>query len=190
MLDIDRGLQVIPNVARVCVVALGGEVRELLFLSEAEYGAEPLLEAIELSGDHPPFTFSRRDESSAEVRYGEPLHYVYEPGPEILKAGAFRLVASRFGVTKLHPNTHLYTSEKLVEDFPGRTYEAMRMARRFGPEMKVLFPDRQANVVVRNYPLTAHQLRAKAGLREGGEHYLLAFTSQSGPMLVSAARLR
>ena len=190
MLDIDRGLQVIPNVARVAVVALAGEVRELLFFSEAGYAGEPRLEAVDLSADLPPLSFYRREENAAEVSFSGPLKYMYEPGSEVLKAGAFRLVASRFGLAKLHPNTHLYTSDALVPGFPGRTYETMTVARRFGPELKSSFPGQMANVVVRNYPLSADQLRKRAGLKEGGERYLLAFTSTEGPMLAVANRLR
>lgn len=189
MLDIDRGLQVLPNVVGVSVVAYRGEVRELLFFSEAGSTTEPLLEAINLSGDRPAFSFNRQEDSAAEVRYGEPLRYVYEPAPELLKAGAFRLVASRFGLTKLHSNTHLYTSADRVPEFPGRVFEAGVLSRRMGPELKAAFPDGMANVVVRNYPLTADQLRKHAGLKEGGYHYLLAFTSPGGPMLMSAKRL-
>ncbi len=190
MLDIDRGLQVVRNVTKVSVVALGGEVRELLFFAESDCTEEPLLEAVDLSGDRQPFSFRRSDESAAAVQYAGPLRYIYEPRPELLKAGAFRLIASRFGLAKLHANTHLYTSEKLVRDFPGRAYETLTVAHRVGSDVMAAFPERRANVVVRNYPLTAAQLRTQAGLKEGGEGYLLAFSSPDGPTLVVAKRLR
>jgi hypothetical protein len=190
MLDIDRGLQVIPHVARVDVVAVGGEVKELLFFSEADYSADPLLEAIDLSADRAPFIFYRKQESDAVVQHSAPQRYVYEPAPEILKAGAFRLIASRYGLAKLHVNTHLYTSGTRLEDFPGRAYEIIATARRYTPELAAMFDEGMANVVVRNYPLTADQLRSRAGLKEGGERYLLAFTSPDGPMLAAATLLR
>jgi hypothetical protein len=188
MLDIDRGLQVIPNVAQVHVVAVGGEVREMLFFSEAGHNAEPLLETVDLSSGRQPFSFYRSQERVAPVQFGALQKYVYEPAPEILKAGGFRLVASRFGVIKLHVNTHLYTSEKLVEDFPGRTYEIIATASRF-PDLAEFFPERMANIVVRNHPRAPDGLRAELRLREGGERYLLAFTAPDGPMLAAARRL-
>jgi hypothetical protein len=189
MLDIDRGLQVITNVARVAIVTASGEVRELLFFSAAGHTAEPLLEAIDLTANRPPFSFYRHEENDALVQYGIPRKYVYMPGPEILKSGAFRLVASRYGLTKLHVNTHLYTSEDLQPDFPGRIFEIIATAHKYTPELASSFPEGMANVVVRNYPLTADQLRSRARLKEGGEHYLLAFTSPEGPMLATAKRI-
>src|SRR5690606_2949249 len=110
ILDIDRGPRALPNLGGGSVVPSWGDVRGLLFFLEAGCTTDPLLVAINLSGDCPAFSFCRQEDSAAEVRYGEPLRYVYEPAPELLKPGAFRLVASRFGLTKRHSNTHLYTS--------------------------------------------------------------------------------
>src|SRR5690606_651820 len=123
MLDIDRGLQVITNVARVATVTASGEVRELLFFSAAGHTAERLLEAIDLTANRPPFSFYRSEVNEAIVQFRIQRKYVYMPGPEILYSGAFRLVACLYGLTKLHVNTHLYTSEDLQPDFPGRIFE-------------------------------------------------------------------
>lgn len=54
-------------------------------------------------------------------------NYLFEPGPALLKAGAFRWVAARYGLKKLHPNSHLYTSEREVEDFPGRSFRVKQV---------------------------------------------------------------
>src|SRR5690606_31048568 len=101
----------------------------------------------------------------------------------------FRLVASRIGLTKLHSNTHLYTSADRVPEFPGRVFEAGVLSRRVGPALKAAFPDGVVKVVVGKYPLTADQLKKHARQKDGGNHYLLAFTSPGGPMLMSAKRL-
>lgn len=40
----------------------------------------------------------------------------------LLKAGAFRSIAAAYPVRKLHPNSHLYTSDTFIENFPGRIF--------------------------------------------------------------------
>ena len=46
----------------------------------------------------------------------DPLDYLYEANASILKAGAFNSIAN-FNLRKLHPNSHLYTSHRLIENF-------------------------------------------------------------------------
>lgn len=42
----------------------------------------------------------------------------------------------------------------------------------------------QANVAVRNFPLTAEALRKKLKLRDGSDHYLFATTDTAGTRLL------
>lgn len=191
MLDIQRGLAILPHVKKVVVVAVKSEVRELLFLSDRQYTDEPRIEAVHLSkASDETFSFYRRDEQATAVEYAGPQRYIYEPNASILKAGAFKLIAARFHLAKLHRNTHFYTSGELVVDFPGRVFEVHAVATRMTPELNRYFSEGKANVVVRNYPLTAEQLKTKAGLRDGGSQYLLGFTTTGGKMLAAAGRIR
>lgn len=190
MLDIQRGLRVMPDVKRVIVVAVNNEVRELLFFCDREHSGEPLLEAVDLTKEKTSgFSFYRTEEQASVVEHKDPRRYIYEPNASILKAGAFKVIALRFRLGKLHRNTHLYTSDELVEDFPGRVFEVEAIAGRMSPELKRHFADGKANVIVRNYPLGADQLRAKAGLRDGGTNYLIGFTSEKGKIIAAARRL-
>jgi len=69
------------------------------------------------------FNFEEQEEKRAQVDYtSELLQYLYEPNSSVMKSGAFNLVAERFGLKKLHKNTHLYTSNELMPDFPGRIF--------------------------------------------------------------------
>jgi len=47
-----------------------------------------------------------------------------------------------------------------------------------------------ANVVTRNYPLTAEELKKKTKLKDGGNLYLLGFTGQSEKYLVAMKRIK
>ena len=131
------------------VVAIKNEVKEVLLLS----GGSGQITAIDLAKKEQAFVFSREEESAALSEYSDYSDYsdkyLYEPNAAILKAGAYKLIAQRFGLRKLDVNTHLYCSETLIENFPGRVWQIT------GERMK----GEQANVLCRNYPLTPEQLK-------------------------------
>jgi len=190
MHDIQLALREIHNVQRVVVLAVDNEVRELLFLALRGFEAKPILSAVNItSSSTVVIDFSIADEELAEASFDELKSYLYEPNAALLKAGAFKLTSTRFGVGKLHVNTHLYTSDELVEDFPDRIFRVISRIKGDEKLVRTYFPDGKANVVVRNYPSTPDELKKKLRLRDGGEKYLLGFTASSGPTLVAAERV-
>ena len=92
-----------------------------------------------------------------------------------MKAGAFKSIGNRFGLKKIDRHTHLYTSQELIKNFPGRSFRIVKELP-LNKKLKNAFPETKANIAVRNYPLTVQQLRKKTGIKEGGEHYIFAFT--------------
>ena len=181
LLDIEATLRQLPTTRAVHVVAVLGEVKETLFVvGQAPVNAEGVqLIAINLRGesiDSQLFTFLRGEEATAPVTLADPQTYLYEPNAAVLKTGAFRLVGQRFGLSKLAPHSHLYTSETLVAGFPGRTFRVMAICKPDRAELRTILPDQQANLTVRNFPETVARLRQKLALREGGNTYIFATT--------------
>lgn len=181
MLDIRQGLSELQAVKEVHIVAVKGEVKELLFLMEAGFSGEPSLIAVNLKpGAEEPFRFTFREEQGAEVRFSEPQQYLFEPHAALLKAGAFRVVAQRYKLDKLHINSHLYTSNSLPKNFPGRSFRVLYHGR---PDKKILgelLPEGKAMISTRNHPHTVQQLVKKMKLKEGGKLYLFATTFPGG----------
>lgn len=182
LLDITEAARVLPELKSAHVVAVQNECKELLLLCERGHRGPFQIIAAELSNST-DFAFTTAEEARASVSIGEPMSYLYEPGAAILKAGAFRLMAERFQVTKLHLHTHLYTSEQLVADFPGRIFEVTALH----PDA---IPGRKANIVTRNFPEDASSLKKKFRLADGGEYYVLAFTGPHSRHVVVCKRLR
>ena len=186
MLDITQAVTTLSQVTwDIYVVAIKNEVKEVLLLS----GGSGRITAIDLSKKEQAFTFTREEEINSEainVRStinSEAINYLYEPNAAILKAGAYKLVAQRFGLRKLDVNTHLYTSETLVPDFPGRVFKVLPLSEGMG-----VGP--QANVLVRNYPLTAEQLKKKLHLRDGGIAFVIGCRVAGKPTIFLADRLQ
>ena len=97
-----------------------------------------------------------------------------------MKAGCFDLLAERFGVTQLDNNSHLFVSDKEVPDFPGRGFVIERMTSMNKRELKEsLAGITQANIAVRNFPMSAEELRRRLKLRDGGDIYIFATTIEN-----------
>jgi len=182
LLDIKDGLRILHCTSEVQVVAVANECRELVFKSSGNgEGIDPVIRAIELSDPSGSWEITISEEERAKVTFGPASKFVYEPHAALLKAGAFKSIADRLGLQKLHPSTHLYTSEDLRR-FPGRIFELT--------EKFVQGKNQRANLVTRNYPLTPEQLKAKYNIKDGGDQYLLGFTDQMGKQLWWANRLK
>ena len=179
MFDISSALEVFPECAEVHVVSVKNECKELLLLVEGGFCGETEIVCVdldELSQVKPEITSvasNLKKEKGEIISYSPPKAYLYEPNASIMKAGLFKTVAKRYNVAKLHPSTHLYTSEELVEDFPGRTFKIQRVTKVHKKEI----PDiEKANLSIRNFPGNVADLRKKLKLKDGGDTYIFACT--------------
>lgn len=129
-------------------------------------------------GEQQTFEYTAQEEASAEAVYtDQPGAYLYEPNTSLLKAGAYKCLCARFGVRKLHPNSHLYTSDTLCADFPGRRFRVTGSRTFSKQDLKQIARDiPQANITIRNFPSTVQELRKKLKIKEGGDRYLFVTT--------------
>ncbi len=175
LLNIQATVQELKNVSQVHVVAVRNEVKEVLYRMDRGQVSEPKITAVNLqSSSEEPFSFFRTEEAQAEMTYADPLTYLYEPHAALMKAGAFKLIGQRFGLDKLHPNTHLYTSTGLVPDFPGRTFRCRAVVLYQKKAVRKHLPEARANVTTRNFQDSVASVRKKLGLADGGDTYLFA----------------
>ena len=169
MLDITRAINELNFVKEIHVVAVNNEVKELLFILEKGYKKTITLKTINIgSKQHQYFEAIYKGETNCNLSL--PQTYLYEPNAAILKAGLFDEL-SALNVLKLHQNSHLYTSESLIE-FPGRSLIIKHMIPYDKKQLKKLIPSQKANITTRNFPDTVAQIRKKTKLKDGGNLYL------------------
>lgn len=184
-------------VREVHIVATGNECKELLLVLGRPAHSDAR-DGVDGAGSHrrlAPHVFcvnddQRIDYDSAAYTQGlrvggkplpEAKNYLYEPNASIMKAGCFDLVEERFGVTQIGPSSHLFVSEQQIADFPGRGFAIEAVGSMNKEDTKRLLNGaKQANIAVRNFPLTAPQLRKKLKLADGGTVYLFGTTMQGG----------
>ncbi len=179
LLDIKAALKQLPFCKSVIVLAVKNDCKELLFLLEKDHREEPQIQCVNLNGKtEERFEFQFSGEQNAEANYGETDVYLYDPNVAILKAGAFKSIATAFNLKKIASNTHLYTSNVLIENFPGRIFKVLRPVQLKKEKIK------QANVIVKNYPLSAQQVKSKYKIQEGGKEFLIGFRDRKNKSLV------
>ena len=169
MIDIKQSIDSLANVSQVYVVESDREVKEILFKIE-ERESESSISVYQLNGGHVlAIQFNRDEEKNAKSAYSEPKCYLYELSPGIMKAGPYKLISERYSIEKLSVSSHLYTSNTLIKDFPGRCFKIMESL----PLKHIKGRITKANVLTRNYPSKPDQLKRKYNIKDGGDDYLM-----------------
>ena len=175
MLDISSAVRALHSVKEIHVIAVMGEVKELLFLLKKYHLRPILIHTVNILKNTTQY-FSFRDNEQADSQYDTPKKYLYEPNVAILKAGGFHHISKQLRVCKLHPQSHLYTSNQLL-DFPGRSFQITHLLNYDKKKIKRLLPHQKANITTRNFPKTVQQIRKELQIKDGGDHYLFFTTT-------------
>lgn len=184
LLDLTQGLRELEHVTTIYIVAVKNEVKEVLWL--LEQNDKPDTITLHTTNSYPEITQTTQTDYysalQAQARLSEPLTYLYEPNAALMKSGLFNWIGQHFDLPKLHPNTHLYTSD-VLQDFPGRVF-VIKNRHPFTNKLKKVLGNTQANVLTRNFKLTVSQLRQKFKILDGGDRFYIFTTTRSSEMWV------
>ena len=173
LIDIQHLVSSLKNICKIWIIAVKNEVKEVLvYLKKTEN--QPEISCINLQSSEPEFHFNLDDEKHCKSEFLAPKKYIYIPNNSVLKSGAFNLVSEKFGLRKLHQNTHIYTSEEKIEYFPGRIFETEEI------NSKAIKKGEQFNIITKNFPLKPEEIKKKYKIKDGGNQYLIAVKSLSG----------
>jgi len=176
MLDINKGIKALGCVSHIHVVEWQNECKELLFILEPNTTTKNIpITAVQLNDNGAPIqslTFTTDTESAHATNLSSPLNYLYEPSPAFMKAGGYKSISSHYKTPKLHPHTHLYTSQTPIKNFPGRSFKIINQY----PAQAKSLPIKKANLTIRNFPQDTATLKKKLKLKDGGDDYIFACT--------------
>ena len=186
MLDVNEAINTLGNVQQVHVISVKNDCKELVFILENGFKEPIQFTAANFTsgGVLQSFSYKQEEETTSQSQYSEPLEYLYEPNNSIMKLGAFKLLCNRFELNKLHPNSHLYTSNKVIEDFPGRSFKVQWTTNYKPNQLRRMLPTAKANITVRNFIKNVKAIRKDTGLKEGGDDYLFATTGPEDRLIV------
>lgn len=189
MLDITAALRSLQMEFDVHIVAVKNEVKEVLLVQSIDstkiHATNLLPTASPVAYEQQDFVFTQEEERLAccAMYSHENAHlaniggYVYEPNAAIIKAGAYKLVANRYGLCKMAPHTHLYIADHLVEGFPGRVWQIVETNVKSAKDIA-------ANIMIRNYPLTPEQLRKKLKIKDNDAYTIIGARLGDKPTLL------
>lgn len=178
MLDITLALKSLSNISDVHIISYNNECKELLFIKK-KTDKETLYHCVNILKEKTDIlSFTRDKEEEAAISYKPQIgHYLYEPNSSIMKAGAYKYLSTYYSINKIHPNSHLYTSDSLIPNFQGRSFIIENVSSLNKKEVKqYLHNIKQANITTRNFPLSVQELRKRIGLKEGGDIFIFATT--------------
>jgi len=185
MMDITLGIKELGYVKMVIVLAIDNEVKELLFwLTSQDDAVKIRCVNIGREGEQ-ILDFTITEEQQEYCEYGKILKYLYEPNAAIMKAGAYNLLCTKFGLKKLHPNTHLYTSQVLINDFPGRKFRVIGDEGYNKRKVLPLLSSSKANISVRNFSNSPEQMKKKLSLKDGGQQYLFGYRNEDDDLRIA-----
>ena len=189
----------------VHVVAVGGECKELLIWMDKEWNSEYSIRAVELHkyGTDSCFSFTPSEEKQAvpELVCGLPCGpdaqtaFLFEPGKALMKAGAFNLISSRFGIRKLGRSTHYYIFKEGCPDITdcleglGKVFRIICCSPLDKKSINAISKKyTRAEVTARNLPMDSDTLRNKLGVASSDNIHIFGLRSDSlGSILLVTA---
>lgn len=180
LIDLKYLISVLKNISKIEIIAVRNDVKEIVVFLSKNYSGEIMCNCVNLESGEKDFSFEINAEKNAQAEYAEPQQFIYIPNNTILKAGIFNLISSEFKLKKLHPNTHLYTSDVKISDFPGRILE-MKVI-----DSKEIKKKEQFNLISKNYPLKPEEIKKKYQLKDGGNQYLIFTQSKKGKIILKS----
>jgi len=168
------------------IVGSAGECKELLCRLGRGIVREPRITATDLTDE---FSFTPSEEAECPARLAtEPSDWLYEPGPVLMKTGAFKLISKRFNVSKLEASTQLYFSPtagiplgkcRKVKEIVPLCKESIRELRHRYPE---------ADVSARDIPISSDELRTRLGVSPSGECHIYGCRFRGEKVLIVSGK--
>ena len=189
MFDWRKAVSDLKYVSEVHIVSVANECKELLLVLHQQRVDRPSITCVNDDTVFKVFSTLENDvfspgkqcfpsgKTMVSLPENDDLRYLYEPNASIMKAGCFAEIEQQYPARQLSTNSHLFLSSVEIEDFPGRRFQIQSVSSMNKQELKSSLSEiKQANIAVRNFPLSVEQLRKKLRLKDGGDIYIFATT--------------
>lgn len=182
MLDVAQIQKELSDITDIYAIGTRQECKELVIIIDFNTDSStPLYHCVTIDNDKfSDFTFKQDFEYSAMPKFGIPeaSNYIYEPSPSVMKMQPVKFLSEKYDLYKLHPNTHLYFSDKHIPDFPGDCYIINNIYPFSSKIIKTLSKEHpSANIAVRNFILSADELRKRLKMKENDNVRLYGVTA-------------
>jgi predicted O-methyltransferase YrrM len=176
MLDVSYLQQTFTNLAKVWVIALYGEVKEVLFLLQKQ-STDCELEAIDIGVDFIQSVSSSRPNKAPNAIHSA-TNIVYLPNAPLIKSGLCRYYAENLSLQSLSKNGLVLKGNLIFDHFMGRQFaiiaEMPYNLKQFLAYLKD-YNIKKANVIKKEFPYEVAAIRKLFKLDNGGTDYLIFY---------------
>lgn len=183
LFDVAEAWRLHPNVARVSVISVHGECKELLIFIEQEPPTKPRI-SIETDAGIWEFPLSETLEKPISAA-GDAPQFLLEPDAAFYKARLTQPLFSRYfpalGAAADTSESYFYAPTLPDSLFPGRIFEVIAQFGYKASELKKYLKAEKItaiHIARRNFPLSVAEIRKQIGIAEGGELFLLCTSIQ------------
>lgn len=168
VIDIRLAFDQYPDFRGVQIVGVNNECKEVLFHT---YNELPFVTCShDNKGVLEEFVFTENRDVIAQ--FSELQAYVYEPNVTIRKVQKQDEFAEQFGLKKLFKRGSLFTSAEKIDGFSGRIFKVEKELT----SKKEIQKLKNAEVIAKNYPVSAADLKKKYKLGASSSQFVLAFS--------------
>lgn len=190
LLDISLIIKTVEHLHHIYIVCFKGECKEVLIdIRKDDHFTGTTAIDLDWEGQISSFSTLSSEKSEIITRFAKlpqpsDYQYLYEPNAGVMKIGDMNALIAEFPkLEKADINTHLFLSNELYRNFPGRVLQIDAILDR--KSLKAL-KGTKLNIVVRNHPLTPQEISKKYGIISGGSDFLYAFRFLSTPKILTA----
>ena len=180
MTDVHALLKALLGADGLEIIAWKGDVREVLITRRG--GSQLTIRTTRVE-PHQTWEWSFSDWLKTPP-LSPPRDYLFDPYPEVHKAGVYAELCRRYNLSALGASTRLFTGEKPTPNFPGRIYKNLGFVTRRSENKPAA-----ARVISRNHPEQPESIRTAWKLKESETHLIAAITDVTGSKKYLAGEL-
>lgn len=185
MIDISQSVKDLNNcVSDIWIIGINNECKELLFKVDLKCNDTVNANIHTINFDDSEIQTLTKSISTSRQKHNHTLYnnecYLYEPNRCIMKAQIFDTLENTYQVSQIQKNSHLFISNEYIPKFPGRKFQIIDIIPFKNNEIKNITKKHpQINVSVRNFKLSADELKKRLKVKDGGNQYLFGTTDNN-----------
>ena len=186
MLDWHKAVTDLKHVSEVHIVSVNNECKELLLVLQRIIRGNVHVFCVN-NNDVFDYLYRVNGADTVPVLAGSLAEgmWLYEPNASIMKAGCFAQLCHMYALKGIARDSHLFVSVDKLGCFPGRSFRISSVSSMNKRELRrALGGISQANIAIRNFPMSVADLRKRLKLKDGGEIYIFATTDAAGNHLL------
>ena len=188
MLDIHSAIKELGSVKNVYIISVDDECKELLFDIDFRYDGEIIYKCVNITNEKEThFEYLIHSNEDLKTQLNDSKKYIYDPFSSLTKAGGFKAIANYFNLDKISNNTHLYTSDKLVDDFFGNCFEVIQVDD-FSSRNFMSIENKKGVIKIRNFRMTQSEIEKKTKITYGPDYFYFFYSDADNKMKVATTK--